>query len=119
MQQLAADAVLLIHFAFVLFVVAGGLLVWRWRWLVWLHLPAVGWGAMVELGGWICPLTPLENRLRAAAGATGYANGFVEHYLMPLIYPAGLTRELQILLGFLVLAINALIYARLWWKPKK
>jgi hypothetical protein len=119
LYQLAADAVLLIHLGFILFVVTGGVLVWRWRWLAWVHLPAVGWGAMIEFGGWICPLTPLENRLRAAAGASGYPGGFIEHYLLPLIYPAEFTRELQVFLGILVVVLNALIYGWLWLKPKK
>jgi hypothetical protein len=119
LQRLAADVVLLVHFAFILFVLAGGLLVWRRRWLAWVHLPAVGWGALIELGGWICPLTPLENHLRTAAGASGYAGGFIEHYLLPVVYPQGLTRGLQISLGVLVLSLNLLIYAGLWIRASR
>lgn len=107
-----ADLVVLLHLAFILFVMLGGLLVLRRRRLMWLHLPVVAWGAAIEFVGWVCPLTPLENRLRAAAGEAGYSGGFVEHYLIPLIYPAGLTRELQWLLGALVLLVNALVYWR-------
>jgi len=108
---IAADGVVLLHFAFVLFVVAGGLLVVRWRWLAWLHLPAAAWGVLVELAGWTCPLTPLENRLRAAAGERAYDAGFVEHYILPLLYPAGLTRDTQLALGVVALVLNLAIYA--------
>ncbi len=109
-----ADAVLLLHFAFILFVVLGGLLVlWRRR-LIWLHLPVVIWGALIEFAGWICPLTPMESWLREQGGAHGFSGGFINHYLGTLIYPEGLTRELQWLLGALVLAINAAIYFRVW-----
>lgn len=107
-----ADLVVLLHLAFILFVLFGGLLVLRWRRLMWMHLPVVAWGAAIEFVGWVCPLTPLENRLRAAAGDAGYGGGFIEHYLIPLIYPADLTRELQWLLGAVVLVINAVVYWR-------
>ena len=110
---IAADGVVLLHFAFVLFAVLGGLLVPRFRALAWLHPPAVLWAALVEFAGWSCPLTPLENQLRRSAGSRGYAGGFIEHYLLPLIYPAGLTRELQIAFGFCVLAANLLVYGLL------
>jgi hypothetical protein len=108
-----ADLIVVIHFAFVLFVVLGGLLVLRWRWVAYLHLPAAIWGALIEFAGWICPLTPLENRLRAAAGSAPYQGGFVEHYLLPLLYPSALTRDIQVVLGCLVLGINLLIYGYL------
>ncbi len=108
--RLAADAVALFHLAFVLFVAFGGLLVYRWPRLVWLHLPAAGWGALVEFTGWICPLTPLENHLRRAVGEAGYAGGYIDHYLWPLLYPAGLTREGQWALGGGVLAFNIVVY---------
>lgn len=108
---LLADAVLLLHLAFILFVVLGGFLAWRWPRLAWLHLPAAAWGALIEFGGWPCPLTPLENHLRALAGEAGYRGGFVEHYLLPLVYPEALTRELQIALGLGVVAINLAAYA--------
>lgn len=107
---IAADLALLIHFAFIVFVVAGGFAVLRRPRLAWLHLPVVAWGAGIELIGWVCPLTPLENALRRAAGEGGYAGGFVEHYLLPLIYPAGMTREIQIALGLFVLIVNACVY---------
>jgi hypothetical protein len=110
MIRLAADAVALVHFAFVLFVVFGGLLAWRWPRLAWLHLPAAAWGASIELAGWMCPLTPLENQLRQAAGAAGYPGGFIDHYLWPLLYPAGLTRETQWALGAGVLLLNGVVY---------
>ncbi len=109
-----ADAVLLLHLAFIVFVLLGGLLVWRWRWLAWLHLPAVVWGAAIEFLSGVCPLTPLENRLREQAGEAGYAHSFIEHYLAPIIYPAGLVPALQIYLGAGVILINMAIYALLW-----
>ncbi len=109
-----ADAVLVLHLAFILFVVLGGLLVLLRRRLVWLHLPAVAWGALIEFAGWICPLTPFESWLRMQGGERGFSGGFIDHYLMPVIYPVGLTRGLQWLLGALVLAINAVIYLRIW-----
>jgi hypothetical protein len=112
--RFAADAVLAAHLAFVLFVVCGGLLVLRTPRLAWLHLPAVAWAAFVELSGSICPLTPLEVTLRRGAGDAGYAGDFIEHYLVALIYPAGLTRELQMAIGATVLLINLLVYFVLW-----
>jgi len=114
LYRLAADAVLAAHLAFVLFVVCGGLLVLRTPRLAWLHLPAVAWGAYVELSGSICPLTPLEVTLRRDAGEAGYGGDFIEHYLVSLIYPAGLTRELQMALGAAVLLLNLIVYFILW-----
>jgi len=108
----AADAVVLLHAAFVLFVMFGGLLVLRWRWIVWLHVPAVLWGVAIEFGGCICPLTPLENYLRQAGGAVGYEGDFIAHYVLPILYPAALTRSWQIFLGTCALVINFLIYRR-------
>jgi hypothetical protein len=106
-----ADAVVLLHFGFILFVIFGGLLVlWR-RWLMWLHLPAAAWGAWVSAAGWICPLTPFENWLRVHAGEVTYTGDFTSHYIMPLIYPEGLTRELQIVIAVIVLVVNAGVYA--------
>ena len=110
---LLADLVVLLHLGFVVFVLAGGLLVWRWPALAWLHLPAALWAAWVELSGTICPLTPVENELRAAAGQGGYGGGFVDHYVLPVLYPAGLTRETQAILGLGVLALNGVVYGRL------
>ena len=111
--KLAADSVVLLHFAFILFVVLGGLVVLRWPRFMWLHIPAAAWGAFIELTGRVCPLTPLENRLRIAAGETGYSGGFIEEYLIPVVYPDGLTRWVQISLGVGVIAINLVFYGLL------
>lgn len=111
---LLADLVVLLHFLFVLFVVLGGLLVLRHRWIAWLHVPAAVWGAVVELAGWFCPLTPWEIHLRLLAGEKGYETGFIEHYLVPLIYPEDLTRPLQIAIGALVVTLNLVIYFWVW-----
>lgn len=110
LPRIGADLVLLIHLAFVLFVVFGSLLVLRWPRLVWLHLPAAVWGVVVELTGWVCPLTPLEQQLRVAAGEGTYSGGFIGHYVWPLLYPAGLTREMQLLIAASVLLINGVAY---------
>ena len=112
--RLLADALVAAHLAFIVFVVAGGLLALRHRGWAVLHLPAVLWGAYAELTGTVCPLTPLENALRRRAGEAGYPGGFVEHYLIPLIYPEALTARTQVLLGLVVLAINAIVYAFVW-----
>src|SRR5262245_23978116 len=109
--RFAADLVLLLHLGFILFAVFGALLAFRWRWMPLFHLPAAAWGLFVEVTGQACPLTALENALRMRAGASGYAGSFVEHYLLPVIYPAGLTASVQLVLGALVLAINAVLYA--------
>jgi hypothetical protein len=114
--RLLADLVVGVHALFVVFVIAGGLLVLRWPWVATIHLPAAVWGALIELRGGICPLTPLENSLRASAGQGGYEGGFIEHYLMPLLYPSGLTRELQLGFGALVIAVNIGIYWMLLWR---
>lgn len=106
-----ADLVVIVHLIFILFVVTGGFFLPRWPWLIWPHLPAVAWGAYIEFSGGICPLTPLENHLRALAGASGYSGGFVEHHLLPILYPANLTLPIQWPLGTLVLAINLIAYA--------
>jgi hypothetical protein len=117
--RLLADAVLLAHAGFVAFVVLGGLLVLRWPRLAWVHLPVVAWGAGIEFTGGICPLTPLENSLRALAHQQGYAGGFVEHYVFGLLYPDGLTHRAQLALGVLVLAVNAAVYAFAWWGRRR
>jgi hypothetical protein len=119
MASWLADAVLLLHLLFIVFAVGGGLLALRWHWMPWLHLPALAWGVTVEFTGWICPLTPLENALRRAGGAAGYTESFVEHYLLPLIYPAALTRELQLVLGGALLLINAVVYALVWQRRRR
>jgi hypothetical protein len=108
-----ADAVVVVHALFVVFVVLGGLAVLRWPRLVWAHLPAAAWGALIEFAGWICPLTPLEKRLRLLAGEAAYEGGFIEHYLLPILYPPGLTRGTQVVLGLVVLAINLAVYGLL------
>jgi Protein of Unknown function (DUF2784) len=106
-----ADALVVLHVAFVVFATVGGLAVLRWRRLAWLHALAFAWAVTVELTGWICPLTPLEDRLRRSAGEAGYHGGFVAHYLIPTLYPVGLSRAEQVVLGLGVLALNAAIYA--------
>jgi hypothetical protein len=110
MYRLLADLTLVVHLLFVVFVVFGGLLVLRRPWLAVVHLPAALWGAAVEFAAWICPLTPLENFFREKSGAAGYRTGFLEQYLLPLIYPGELTRGVQVFLGGAVLAINGLVY---------
>ena len=105
-----ADGLVLFHVAFVLFVALGGLLVLRWKRLAWVHVPCAIWGTLVEFGGWICPVTPLEVRLRVLGGEEGYTGGFIENYILPLLYPVELTRAHQIGLGTLVLAANLLAY---------
>jgi hypothetical protein len=112
--RIAADTVLVLHAAFVLFVVFGSLLVLRRPTLAWLHLPAVLWVVLLEFNGWYCPLTPLEVTLRQAAGEAGYSGGFLEHYVLAALYPEGLSRAAQTLLGAMVVAINLVGYAWLW-----
>ena len=111
---LLADSVLILHLSFVCFVLFGGLLILRWPRIAWWHLPAIAWGAVVEFSGWICPLTPLENWLRAQGRGQGYEGDFLEHYLLALLYPDGLTRATQIVLGLMVLAVNLTVYRWLW-----
>lgn len=108
--RLLADAVVVIHGLFIVFVIVGGILAWRWRWVAAVHLPCATWGVLIEYRHWVCPLTPLENHLRAKAGAQGYEGGFIEHYLLPVIYPGGLTPRLQLVLGTAALAVNLLAY---------
>ena len=108
--RFAADVVLALHFAFIVFALFGGLLAIRFPWVALVHLPAAGWGAFVELTGRICPLTPLENALRARGGDAGYTEGFIEHYLLPIIYPGALTRDVQLWLAGVLIVVNVLIY---------
>lgn len=115
--SLAAAAVLLLHLAFVLFVVFGALAVMRWPRLAWLHLPAAAWGFFIELSGRGCPLTALENGLRMRAGLAGYGESFIEHYLLGLIYPGSLTREMQLALAAGVVTVNLLLYGWAWLRP--
>jgi hypothetical protein len=120
LYSLLAELVLVFHAAFIVFALLGGLLALRWRALPWLHLPCVLWVMLVELNGWICPLTPLENRFREAAGAHGYSGSFIEHYLLSLLYPSGLTPGLQALFAAVVLGVNLAVYALLWrqWRRR-
>ena len=113
LYRLLANAVVAFHGLFILFVVLGGFLAWRRRWVAAVHIPCALWGILIEYRGGICPLTPLENSLRARAGQQGYAGGFVEHYVLPVIYPKGLTAGVQVALGTLVLTVNLLAYSLL------
>lgn len=108
--RILADVVLAVHLLFIVFVALGGFLALRWPRIAVVHLPAALWGVAIELGGWICPLTPLENSLRRLGGEAGYSGGFIERYLLPLIYPSELTREIQVGLGLLVVALNVVAY---------
>ena len=114
LYRVLADLVVVLHFGFVLFVVLGGLLALRWRRAAWIHLPAAVWGIGIEFVQGICPLTPLENHFRRLGGEAGYSGGFVEHYLLPVLYPAGLNRNVQWGLGIFVLLLNATVYAMAW-----
>jgi Protein of Unknown function (DUF2784) len=114
-----ADAVLLVHAAFVLWVALGGLAVLRWPRLAWLHLPALVWGVWIIGSGGLCPLTPLEDTLRRAAGEAGYAGGFIEHWVQRLIYPPGLERWHQGAIAALLLAFNGFVYGRLWLRRRQ
>jgi len=105
-----ANLTVLVHGAFVAFVIVGGFLAIRWRRMIWVHVPAAIWGVSIEFGGWICPLTPLENALRRPAGGAGYSDGFVEHYLLHALYPAGLTSRVRWTLGGFALAVNVVAY---------
>jgi hypothetical protein len=117
--RLLADGLVVFHLLFVAFALAGGLLALRWRWIPLVHLPALAWAALVEFNGWICPLTPLENRLRMAGGAAGYEGGFVEHYLLPVLYPADLTPQIQVVLGSGLVLFNLAVYAALFWRMRR
>lgn len=105
-----ADAIVILHLAFVAFVVFGGLLVLRWRRVAWYHLPAAAWGAWIEFADRVCPLTPLENRLRETGGGAGYEESFIEHYLLPVLYPSGMSRAMQIALGCTAVIVNIVVY---------
>jgi hypothetical protein len=119
LYRLLADVMVVLHLAFVVFVLFGGLLaLWKPR-IVWLHLPAMAWGVAVELTGWICPLTPLEQWLRLQGGELSYHSDFIEQYVLPVLYPAELTRDLQLVLGMLVVMVNVAIYGWLLWRRRK
>ena len=114
--RLLADLTVIGHGLFVVFVVFGGLAALKRPRVAWLHLPSAGWGALIEFRGWICPLTPLENHLRGLGNEAGYDGGFVEHYVLPILYPPGLTRDVQMALGVLVLGLNLAVYGLLIWR---
>lgn len=114
--RLLADLTLILHAGFVAFVMLGAWLVLRWPRTAWIHVPAMLWGAGIEFLGGICPLTPLENHLRRQAGGQGYAGGFIEHYVVPVLYPDALTRRVQVVLGLLVLVTNAAVYGWVLWR---
>ncbi|MGB5261085.1 MAG: DUF2784 domain-containing protein [Gammaproteobacteria bacterium] len=118
LYSLAADLLVLLHLGFICFVVFGGLLVARWWRVVFVHLPAAAWGALLEFYGWLCPLTPWEKQLRLAAGEEDYSGGFITHYLLPILYPEGLTQSVQVWLGTGVIVINLLIYAWIVWRKR-
>jgi hypothetical protein len=111
LARITADFLVLAHLGFILFVVLGGLFVIKWNKLAWLHIPCACWGAWIEFSGGTCPLTPLENHFRSITGQTSYSGGFIEHYILPIIYPAYLTRDIQFILGSIVIAINLAFYA--------
>ena len=115
-SRMAADLILVIHLGFIVFVVLGGLLILRYRWIAYVHIPAALWGAFVEISGRVCPLTIWENSLRRSAGDSGYAESFVENYILPVIYPAGLTRSVQFAIAGLVIVSNVVIYGWLLYR---
>ena len=112
-----ADLVLIVHFAFVLFVIFGGVLALRWPRVAWTHLPVALYGAAVEFIGFVCPLTPLEVGLRQRGGQAGYAGGFIDHYITAALYPTGLTSQVQFILGAALVVLNVVVY-RIWWKKR-
>jgi hypothetical protein len=117
--MITADLLVILHLVFIVFVITGGFLALRWPRLIWAHVPCALWGATIEFTGWICPLTPLENRLRRAAGAQGYEGGFIDHYIVPVVYPAGLTHDMQVWLGFGVVVLNLVAYGLLWRQRRR
>jgi len=119
LYRIAADLVLALHLGFIAFVVLGGLLILRYRWMAYVHVPAAVWGAFIEITGRICPLTIWENSFRQSAGESGYSESFVEHYLLPVIYPAGLTRSIQFWIAGCVIIVNVVIYAWLLYRGKR
>lgn len=121
LYRLAAEAVLLSHLAFILFALLGAVIAVRWRWIIVVHLPAAIWGFFVEITGRICPLTYLENSLRTRAGLSGYTESFIEHYLLAIIYPVGLTRDIQFILASVVVIVNCAIYGWIfhYWRTSQ
>lgn len=118
-ERIAADLIVIVHFAFIVFVGLGAFLALRWRRAAWLHLPAAAWGAAIEFSRGVCPLTPIEQGLRVAAGDAGYSGGFIEHYLLPIIYPLWLDGFSQNVLGALVIAVNLAVYAWVWRRRRR
>ncbi len=118
LYRLAAESVLLLHLAFIVFVILGAAVAARWHWLVFVHVPAAIWGVFIELTGRVCPLTYAENYLRVKSGDSGYKESFIEHYLPAIIYPAGLTREAQFVLAAVVVVINVAIYGWLFYRHR-
>ena len=114
-----ADLVVVVHICFVLFVVLGGFLLMKWPKVIYAHVPAAVWGVLIEFGGWVCPLTPLEKALRVRGGQAGYEGGFIDHYLVPLLYPHGLNRNIQLVLGTFAFAINVLAYYRYFFLRRR
>ncbi|QDG49605.1 DUF2784 domain-containing protein [Persicimonas caeni] len=119
LYKLGAEIIVVLHLAFILFIIFGGLLALRWPRASWVHLPCALYGVLIEWVGWVCPLTPWENALRERAGGEGYEGDFIEHYLLPIIYPSGLTPTVQLVLGALVIVVNVAIYAFVIWKWRK
>jgi hypothetical protein len=116
--SILAELVVFVHFLFIVFAVSGAILALKWRWIIYVHLLCAAWASLIMMVGWICPLTPLENSLRRSAGEAGYTEGFIDHYLMPIIYPAGLTREIQIWLGVGVVLVNVLLYGFVLYRKR-
>ena len=119
LSRIAAEGIVVVHLIFILFVILGGLALFKWPWMIWVHVPAAVWGGLVELVGAPCPLTPLENHLRQAGNADAYSGGFIDHYIMPIVYPPGLTRQTQVVLGVLILAVNFAIYFKFLTRKTK
>ena len=119
LDRVLADAVVVFHVLFIAFAIGGGLLVLRWRRVMWVHLPAVAWAVLVEVMSWPCPLTPLENHFRRRGGQAGYHESFVDHYVMPVLYPEGLTDQVQVLIGSFVFAVNVAVYALVIWQWRR
>jgi len=119
MTVILADGLVILHLLFVVFVMAGGFLLLRWPKLAWLHLPAAAWGAWIEFTGGVCPLTPLENQLRVVGSGSAYSGGFVEHYLLPVLYPENLTLPVQQVLGGMVVAVNLVAYGMFYRTVRK
>lgn len=121
MYRLLADIAVVIHLVFIIYGLLGGLLFFWRRWLIVLHFPLAVWISLIEFFGWTCPLTPLENSLRLAGGGLAYERGFIEHYLLPIIYPPGLTRNIELLLGLVAVGLNLLVYTMVWryWRRSR